>query len=123
MLQTVVAGALAGALIFFGLNAVKAQTVLTVAQVEANSKLYVGTTVQVTGLVSGVRSETRNVRGIATPYVKLNLYKLDNKGKKASRYIYVALPASSFQTMPVEGQMMAVTGPLKWGYEIAAIDP
>lgn len=122
-LKAVAAGALAGALTFLGLNAVKAQAVLTVAQVEQNPKAYVGGTVQVTGYVSGVRSDTRKINGENVPYVKLNLYKVDNKGRKASRYIYVALPASSFQTMPVEGQMMAITGPLKWGYEIAAIDP
>jgi hypothetical protein len=121
--KTLLVGAAAGAAVFFALDAVRAQAVLTVAQLELNSKLYVGTTVEVTGMVSGVRSETRQVNGAPVPYVKLNLYKVDNKGRKASRYVYVALPATSFKAMPVEGQMMAITGPLKWGYEIAAIDP
>jgi hypothetical protein len=116
-------GALAGALVFLGLSAVKAQTALTVAAVESNAKAYVGTTVAVTGLVSNVRTDSRSVNGAQVPYVKLNLYKVDSKGRKQSRYIYVALPASAFQTMPIEGQLMEISGPLKWGYEIAAIDP
>ena len=120
-LKFVIVGALIG--ICFTLGAVKAQQALQVSDVEVNAKQYVGSVVQVTGMISGVRSETRNVAGQPVPYVKLNLYKVDNKGRKASRYIYVALPASSFQTMPIEGQMMAITGPLKWPYEIAAIDP
>lgn len=122
-LKAAAVGTLAGAAVFFALGAVKAQTALTVADVESNSRAYVGTTVQVTGLVQSVRSDHRRINGADVPYIKLNLYKLDKKGNKGSRYIYVALPASAFQTMPVEGQMMAVTGPLKWGYEIAAIDP
>jgi hypothetical protein len=122
-LKAALIGAFAGAMIFFALDAVKAQANLTVAQIEQNSKMYVGTTVQVTGMVSSVRSSKRNVNGYPTPYVMLNLYKVDAKGRKANRYVYVALPATSFQTMPIEGQMMAITGPLKWGYEIAAIDP
>jgi hypothetical protein len=122
-LKTLVVGAAAGAATFFALSAVRAQAVLTVAQIEQNAKAYVGTTVQVTGWVSGVRTDTRSVNGQQVPYVKLNLYKVDSKGRKQSRYIYVALPSASFQTLPVEGQMMSITGPLKWGYEIAAIDP
>lgn len=122
-LKSVGVGALAGALVFLGLGAVKAQTALTVAQIETNARAYVGGMVAVTGMVSSVRTETRSVKGAQVPYVKLNLYKVDGKGRKQSRYIYVALPASSFQTMPIEGQMMEITGPLKWSYEIAAIDP
>jgi hypothetical protein len=122
-LKTIVVGAAAGAAAFVALSAVS-QTVLTVAQVEQNSRAYVGTTVEVTGLVQSVRSDTRTVNGARIPYVKLNLYKVDAKGRKGTRYIYVALPADSFKGgMPVEGQMMSITGPLKWGYEIAAIDP
>ncbi len=122
-LKTALIGALAGGLTFFALSAVKAQTVLTVAQIEQSSKTYVGTTVQVTGLASSVRSDNRYVNGKNVAYVKLNLYKLDGRGRKGSRYIYVALPASQFTSIPVEGRMATITGPLKWGYEIAAIDP
>jgi hypothetical protein len=122
-LPPVAAGALSGLLVFLGLTAVKAQSVLTVAQLETNTRAYVGTTVQVTGLVQNVRNDTRRVNGKDVPYVKLNLYKVDGKGRKAARYVYVSLPAKDYQSPPVEGQMMAVTGPLKWGYEIAAIDP
>jgi len=122
-LKAALIGAFVGAVVFFALDAVKAQADLSVAQIEQNAKMYVGTTVQVTGMISGVRTESRSINGQQVPYVKLNLYKVDNKGRKASRYIFVALPAASFTTMPVEGQMMAITGPLKWGYEIAAIDP
>ena len=121
-LKTLAVGALAGAATFLALSA-GSQAVLTVAQVEQNPRSYVGTTVQVTGLVQSVRTSTRSVNGKSVPYVMLNLYKVDNKGRKASRYIYVALPSGSFATVPVEGQMMSITGPLKWGYEIAAIDP
>ncbi|MDE2141289.1 MAG: hypothetical protein KGJ84_02605 [Elusimicrobia bacterium] len=121
-LKTFAVGALAGAAAFLALSA-GSQTVLTVAQVDQNVRAYIGTTAQVTGLVQSVRSATRTVKGRSIPYVQLNLYKVDAKGRKTGRYIYVALPSSSFQSMPVEGQMMSVTGPLKWGNEIAAIDP
>lgn len=122
-LKTVVIGALAGAAAFAALGTLKAQSVLTVAQVESDPRVYVGTRVQVTGLAEAVRTKTRRVNGKDVPYVMLDLHKVDAKGRKTPRYIYVALPAADFQTAPVEGQMMAVTGPLKWGYEIAAIDP
>jgi hypothetical protein len=122
-LKAVAVGALCGLLVFLGLSAVTAQSVLTVAQLETNPRAYVGTTVQITGLVQNVRNDTRRINGKDVPYVKLNLYKVDAKGRKAPRYVYVSLPAKDYQTPPVEGQMMAVTGPLKWAYEIAAIDP
>jgi hypothetical protein len=121
--KTAAVGAFAGALVFCALTAVKAQTALTVAALESNTRAYVGTTVAVTGLVQNVRRDNRRVNGKEVPFVKLNLYKVDNKGRKARRYLYVALPAASFDHPPVEGEMMTVTGPLKWGYEIAAIDP
>jgi len=121
---SVVVGALAGALTFFALTAVKAQTVLTVAQLRSNPKLYVGVgTVAVTGMASGIRSDSRKINGQMVPYVKINLYELDSKGKKGSHYVYVAMPASGFSTAPVEGQMTTITGPVKWPYEVAAIDP
>ena len=120
--KAAVVGALSGAVMFFGLGVLKAQTALTVAQVKANPKLYVGSSVQVTGLAWSVRSDTRKRNGQMIPYVKLNLYELDAKGRRGSRYVYVALPASAFTSMPVEGQMATITGPLKWPYEIAVID-
>jgi hypothetical protein len=115
-------GSLSGAVMFFALGALKAQTALTVADVKTNPKAYVGSSVSVTGLAWSVRSETKVKDGQPVPYVKLNLYELDKKGKKGSRYIYVALRASNFNSVPVEGQMATITGPLKWPYEIAVID-
>ncbi len=124
-LKSAAVGALAGALVFFALGAVKAQQVLNVADIHSNPKAYVntGNTYQVTGLASSVRTDTRYVKGQAVSYVKLNLYELDNKGRKGSHYVYVALPAANFASVPSEGQMATITGAMKWPYEIAAIDP
>lgn len=123
-LKSAVAGALAGVLSFAALTHVKAQQNLTVAQVHKDPKSFVnnGSVYQVTGLAWSVRSDTKRVAGKDVPYVKLNLYELDAKGRKGSRYIYVSLPASDFSSVPVEGQMASITGPMKWPYEIAVID-
>jgi len=122
--QTVIVGALAGALTFLALNAVHAQTLLTVAQLRSNPKAYVGNgEVQITGMASGIRSDTRKYNGQSVPVFKLNLYELDSKGRKGSHYVYCVVPASQFTSTPVEGGMVTITGPLKWPYEIAAIDP
>ena len=123
-LKAVVVGALAGAATFFALSAVRAQAVLTVAQVRSNPKAYVATgIVQVTGLVSGVRTDTRRINGEDVPVIKLNLYEQDSKGRRGSHYVYVVVPANQFSSLPVEGGMATITGPLKWPYEVAAIDP
>jgi hypothetical protein len=123
-LKAAAIGALAGGLTFFALGAVTAQTVLSVAQVRSNPKAYVGNgTVQVTGLAYGIRSDSRKLNNQAVPYIKLNLYEQDSKGNKGSHYVYVAIPASQFASVPAEGQLATITGPLKWPYEIAAIDP
>jgi len=116
-------GGLAGAVVFFILAGVRAQIALTVAEVRADAKRYVGTNVQVTGMAQGVRSDTKKINGRTVPYTKLNLYEVDSKGHKGSHYIYVSLPTSDFTSTPVNGGMAAITGPLKWPYEIAAIDP
>jgi hypothetical protein len=123
-LKAIVVGALAGAAAFFALSAVKAQALLTVAQVRSNPKAYVGNgDVQVTGMASGIRSDTRRINGQDVPVFKLNLYELDSKGRKGSHYVYAVVPASQFSSVPVEGGMATITGPLKWPYEVAAIDP
>ena len=123
-LKTIIIGALAGAVTFFALSAVRAQSMLTVAQLRSNPKAYVGVgDVQVTGLASSIRSDTRRINGQDVPVIKLNLYELDSKGKKGSHYVYAVVPAKAFSSLPVEGGMATVTGPLKWPYEIAAIDP
>ena len=123
-LKAVVVGALAGAATFLALSAVRAQTVLTVAQVRSNPKAYVATgVVQVTGLASSIRSDTRRINGQEVPVIKLNLYELDSKGRKGSHYVYAVVPADQFSSLPVEGGMATITGPLKWPYEVAAIDP
>lgn len=116
-------GALAGAAVFFALSAVRAQAVLTVQQLHSNVRPFVGSTVQVTGLVQNVRTQTRSVGGQQVEFTMLNLYEQDSKGRKKEYYVYVSLPTSQFQTPPMENQMMTVTGPLKWGYMFAAIDP
>ncbi|MFI5347636.1 MAG: hypothetical protein ACHQ51_14775 [Elusimicrobiota bacterium] len=123
LFKSVGVGALSGALVFFALTAVKAQQSLTVNDLRANPKLYVGNTVAITGLVSGVRSEMKKINGQQVPWTKLNLYERDAKGRKGSHYVYVSLPAANFTPTPNEGDQMTVTGPLKWPYEIAAIDP
>ena len=123
-LKTVVVGALAGAITFIALSAVRAQTVLTVAQLRSNPKAYVGNgEVAITGMASSIRSDKRRVNGQDIPVIKLNLYELDTKGRKGSHYVYAVVPASQFSSVPVEGGMATITGPLKWPYEIAAIDP
>jgi len=118
-------GALAGALVFLALSAVKAQQALNVADIRANPKAYVntGNAYQVTGVASFVHSSSRYVNGQNVPYIKLSLYELDAKGRKGSHYVYVSLPANNFVSVPTEGQMATITGPMKWPYEIAAIDP
>ncbi|MCX5785458.1 MAG: hypothetical protein NTX59_07200 [Elusimicrobia bacterium] len=121
--KTALIGGLSGAIVFFILIGVRAQTALTVAAVHANSKLYVGTEVQVTGMVANVHSGTKTVNGHKVPCTRLNLYEIDSKGREGNHYIYVSLPTSDFTSMPVNGGMATITGPLKWPYEIAAIDP
>jgi len=123
-LKTIIVGALAGAVTFFALSAVKAQSLLTVAQLRSNPKAYVGIgDVQVTGMASGIRSDTRRINGQNVPVLKINVYELDSKGRKGSHYVYAVVPSSQFNSIPAEGGMVTITGPLKWPYEIAAIDP
>jgi uncharacterized protein YqjF (DUF2071 family) len=121
--KTALIGGLSGALVFLFMAVVRAQTALTVADVRANPKAYVGSRVQVTGLVQNIRLEPKTVNGVQVPYTKLNLYLVDSKGRKGAYYIYVSIPTSDFTSAPVEGQMASITGPLKWPYMIAAIDP
>ncbi|HXT00118.1 MAG TPA: hypothetical protein VN915_05550 [Elusimicrobiota bacterium] len=123
-LKTVVVGALAGVVTFLALNAVRAQTVLTVEQLRGNPKAYVGNgEVAITGIAKYIRSETRKYNGQVVPVIKLSLYERDKKGNAGSHYVFCVVPASQFSTTPVEGGMVTITGPLKWPYEIAAIDP
>jgi hypothetical protein len=123
-LKAAAVGILAGALTFFALTAVKAQTVLTVAQVRSNPKAYVGNgDVAVTGMASSIRSDKRRINGQDVPVLKMNVYELDNKGRKGSHYVYAVVPSSQFSAVPEEGGMVTITGPLKWPYEVAAIDP
>lgn len=123
-IKAVAAGALAGAVTFFALGAVKAQSLLTVSQLRSNPKAYVGIgEVQITGMASSVRNDTRKIDGQIVPVLKINVYEVDSKGKKGSHYVYAVVPASRFNSVPLEGGMVTITGPLKWPYEIAAIDP
>ena len=123
-LKTVVVGTLAGALTFFALSAVRAQALLTVAQLRSNPKAYVGNgEVQITGMAKYVHSETRKINGQVVPVYKISLYELDAKGRAGSHYVYCVVPASQFTSVPAENAMVTITGPLKWPYEIAAIDP
>lgn len=118
-------GLLSGALVFLGLEAVRAQqqVVLTVAQYHSNSKLYVGRVVEISGMAKSIRNEMRRKDGQDIPYTKLNLYEVDAKGKKGNYYVYVALPTSQFRSLPADGDMATIIGPIKWPYEIGAIDP
>lgn len=123
-LKTLVIGALAGGVTFLALSAVRAQTLLTVAQLRGNPKSYVGNgDVQITGIAQSIRSGTRKYNGKVVPVTILNLYEQDAKGRKGSHYVFCVVPTSQFATTPVEGGMATITGPLKWPYEIAAIDP
>lgn len=123
-LKTLVVGALAGAVTFFALSGVRAQSVLTVAQLHKNIKAYVGNgEVQVTGIAQAIRSGTRKINGKVVPVTILDLYEQDAKGRKTGHYVFCVVPTSQLTTMPVEGGMATITGPLKWPYEIAAIDP
>ena len=100
-LRAALIGALSGALVFFALNAVKAQQSLTARDVHANPKQYVGSRVAVTGLASGIRAGTKWFNGQNVPCIKLNLY---------------------FHSVPNEGDTMTITGTLKWPYQFAMID-
>ena len=98
---------------FLALGAVRAQSLLTVAQLRSNPKAYVGDgEVQITGMASGIRSDTRKYNGLVVPVLKLNLYEVDAKGREGSHYVYCVVPASQFSTTPVEGGMVTITGPL-----------
>ena len=122
-LRAALIGALSGALVFFALNAVKAQQSLTARDVHANPKQYVGSRVAVTGLASGIRAGTKWFNGQNVPCIKLNLYEVDpKKDRKGSYYIYVSLPSSAFHSVPNEGDTMTITGTLKWPYQFAMID-
>jgi hypothetical protein len=123
-LKTAVIGALSGVVAFVALTAVRAQAVLTVAQLRSNPKAYVGNgEVAITGMAHDIRSGTRRINGQVVPVTILDLYDLDAKGRKGSHYVFCVVPASRFSSSPVEGGMTTVTGPLKWPYEVAAIDP
>ena len=123
-LKTVAIGALSGFVAFVALTAVRAQSVLTVAQLRSNPKAYVGNgEVAITGMASHIRSGTRKYNGQVTPVYMMDLYELDRKGRKGSHYVYAVVPTTQFTSIPAEGGMATITGPLKWPYEIAAIDP
>ena len=123
-LRAVFIGALSGALVFFALNAVKAQQSLTAREVHANPKQYVGTRISVRGLTYNIRADTKWLNGQHVPCIRLNLYELDpKKNQKGNYYIYVSLPTSAFHsTVPNEGDTMEITGTLKWPYQFAMID-
>ena len=121
-LKSAAVGAFCGALVFFALDALRAQTALTVAAVKADPKPYVGTKVSVTGVASNIRSGTKGKKDRKVPCIKLSLFEVDNKGKRGSHYIFVSLPTSAFRFIPNEGDLVAIEGTLKWPYEIAAID-
>ena len=123
-LKAAVIGALSGAIVFLALCGVRAQQGpgISVADLRHNPKPYVGTVVSVTGMANSVRSGEKWNGHEKVPCIKLNLYEVDAKGRKGSHYIYVNMPTSQYKFVPAEGQMVQITGPLKWPYEVAAID-
>jgi hypothetical protein len=116
-------GMLSGALVFVGLRHLGAQTVLRVADFHRNSKAYVGTTIQVTGVAGSVKLENKKVGSDNVPYAKFCLYEQDSKGKKTKYYIWVSIPAESFQNPPKEGDDVTITGLAQWPDQIAKIEP
>ena len=120
--KSMIIGSLAAVLVFISLNALKAQSVLTVQEVHRSARTYVGTNVQINGLAYNIRSESKNQNGVETPYTKFNLYEADSKGRKGKYYVAVSLPSSSFKINIVEGGPVAIVGTLKWPYQIAMID-
>jgi hypothetical protein len=124
ILKSAAIGALSGVVVFVALTAAHAQAVLTVAQLRSNPKAYVGNgEVAITGMASHIRSGTRKYNGQVTPVYMLDLHEVDAKGRQGSHYVYAVVPTSKFSSIPVEGGMTTITGPLKWPYEVAAIDP
>ena len=121
--RAVFIGALSGGLVFFALNAVKAQQALTVRDVHSNAKQYVGTKVSVTGMAYGIRADTKWLNGQKVPCIKLNLYEVDPKtNRKGGYYIYISMPTSAYKFMPNEGDLTTVDGTLKWPYQFGMID-
>lgn len=120
--KSVLIGGLTGAVVFFILVAVRAQSTLTVAQFHANARAYVGASVQVTGLAKHIREESKTRNGVKVPFTTLDLYEVDSKGKQKNYYIYVSLPTGVFSSMPEDGVMASITGAIKWPYMVGAID-
>ena len=122
-LKAVIVGMLSGALIFFALDAVKAQQSLTVRDAHHDPKQYVNGRVSITGLASGIHADTKWVNGQKVPYTRMNLYEIDPKtNKKGSYYIWVSIPTSGFKFIPNEGDLVTIDGTLKWPYQFAMID-
>lgn len=121
--KAVLIGGLSGALVFSILSAVRAQSQMNVADVLTNPQLYIGKSVQVTGIAKDIRAVTYKVNGSKVPTTKLNLYEVDAKGRKGRHYINVAIPTSSFSSVPADGQMASITGLLKGPYEVGVIEP
>ncbi len=121
-LKSILAGAAAGALVFFGLSALKAQAVLTVKEYHSSPRTYVGTQVQITGLAHNIRTATRRYRGQDVPYVYLDLYEQDAKGDRGKYYVWCAIPASQLKNQINEGDSAQVTGTMKWPYQVGMID-
>jgi hypothetical protein len=117
--STVKAVLIAGAALFLALGAAPAQQV---SEVRVNPALFIGRSVQVTGLVGSVKAVTRQVHGRMTQLLKFNLYEVDARGRRGAHYIFISLPASQFQYVPIEGRMLTIQGLLKPPYEVAAID-
>jgi hypothetical protein len=118
-------GAISGALVFCALGIVKGQGQqgLTVHDAHSDPKQYVGSKVSITGMVSGVRADTKWLNGHQVPCIKLNLYEVDPaKNKKTGYYVYISLPTSAFKFVPNEGDLVAIEGTLKWPWQFAMID-
>src|SRR5260370_1393451 len=113
-MKSALVGSLAGALVFAALRLVTAQTALSVTQFHQNQRGYVGSMVQITGVARNIRQEMKKVNGREVPYIKLNLYEDDVKGKKSRYYVYVALPTSQMKSAINEGDNAAIVGKMQW---------
>ena len=122
LVQTAAAGALAGFLLLLGVRTLMAQTVVTVNDFHRNSKSYVGSNVQISGIAYSIRQEIKQRNGQGVAYTTFNLYENGAKGKKGKYYVFVSIPASSFKTPITEGDPATITGPIQWPYQVGRID-
>jgi hypothetical protein len=120
--KSIVCGAAAGVVAFFGLSALKAQTVLTVRDYHHNQKAYVGSQVEITGIATNIRQVTKRVNNQDVPYTSLNLNEQDNKGRKGKYYVWVSIPSRQFTTQINDGDPARIVGTMKWPYQIGMIE-